>query len=434
MPRLTETTRLRLLLAGMAALEAGFLVVRARPYGAAVHGLLALALALTAVAAVAVALVPLAGGERLLAALGHVAASRSRALGTLVAATLVVGVVGVLTQQVFSWDERSVLWAADVVAREGARGLFARYAENGWLGPQHPPLVPLLYGFVARLGGVHLKLLRLVNLAFGCGVVVATFLVLERLHDRRRALVAALLLLASPLFVRIASAATNDMPLTFFFVAALLAALHLESGERDASAVLLGLVIGVGLLVKYTMLLVFPVLVALAWQLGRLPLARRHAPVVLGIAAALLLAWLDEAYALGVLGTQSERLGHLATVAERHPHFALDAIFSKTPAALGVYVVPWVLCGAWGAVERRTLEDGFLLWWIGLVFVPLVLTLPDNRYFLPAFPALAALAAGALLGRPRYAGHVLVLAWLLCAVSVLFYTRIDLAQKAFLFG
>jgi hypothetical protein len=68
------------------------------------------------------------------------------------------------------------------------------------------------------------------------------------------------------------------------------------------------------------------------------------------------------------------------------------------------------------------------------VFVPLVLTLPDNRYFLPAFPALAALAAGVLVGRPRYAGHVLLLAWLLCAVSVLFYTRIDLGQKAFLFG
>src|SRR5262249_55872876 len=162
-----------------------------------------------------------------------------------------------------------------------------------WLGPQHPPLAPLLYGAVAGALGVHLKLLRLVDLAFGCGTVVATFLVFELLYDRRHALIAALLLLASPLFVRIATAATNDMPLTFFFVAALLAALRLERSERDAAALLLGVLVGLGLLVKYTMLLVLPVLVVLAWQLGRLPLARRCAPLVLATALAFLLVWLD---------------------------------------------------------------------------------------------------------------------------------------------
>jgi len=431
---LTETARLRLQLAGMAALEAGFLVLRARPYGAAAHALLALTLLLTVLAAVAIAFAPRQPGERLLAWLMHVAASRSRAIAVVLLATLAVGGVGVVTQQVFSWDERAVLQAADLVASEGVHGLFLHYNDNAWLGPQHPPLVPLLYGAVACAFGVHLKLLRVANLLFGCGTVVMAFLVVERLYDRRRALVASLLLLASPLFVRIASAATNDMPLMFFFVAAVLLALHLERSERDGVAVLLGLVIGLGLLVKYTMLLVFPVLLALAWQLGRLPLARRHAPVVLAIAFAFLLAWLDQAYALGVLAAQQHRLGRLAGVAMRNPHWVFDAIVSKTPAALGVYVVPWMICGVLAALWRRTLEEVFALWWIALVFVPLLLTLPDNRYFLPAYPALAVLAASALLARPRVAGQALLLAWLLCAVSLLFYARIDLAQRAFLFG
>ncbi len=430
---LTETARLRLQLAGMAALEVAFLVVRARPYGAAAHALLALTLALTVTAAGAVAFAPWQPGDRLLAWLTHAAASRPRAVAVLLLATLVVGGLGVVTQQVFSWDERAVLQTAELVASEGVHGLFAHYNENAWLGPQHPPLVPLLYGAVSYAFGVHLKLLRVVNLLFGCGTVVLAFLVLERLYDRRRALVAALLLLASPLFVRIASAATNDMPLMFLFVAALLVALHLERSERDGVAVLLGTVIGLGLLVKYTMLLVFPVLVALAWQLGRLPLARRHAPVVLAVALAFLLVWLDQAYAIGVLGAQQRRLGHLAGVATRNPRWAYDAIVSKAPAALGVYLVPWVICGALAALWRRTLEEAFALWWIVLVFVPLLLTLPDNRYFLPAYPALVVLGASALLARPRVAGRALLLAWLLCAVSLLFYARIDLAQKAFLF-
>jgi 4-amino-4-deoxy-L-arabinose transferase-like glycosyltransferase len=430
---LSDTTRRNLVLAAMAVLEGGFLVLRAQPYGAAAHGLLAVVLAATVAAWTAVALLPLPRAERALAVLLRVADSRPRAVALLMGATVAVGLLGVATQQVFSWDERSVMWAADVVASDGAHGLFARYGENGWLGPQHPPLAPLFYGAIASVFGVRLKALRVANLVLGCGAVVASFLVLERLYDRRRALLASLLLLASPLFLRIASAATNDMPLTFCFLVALLAALRLERSESDPAAVLLGALIGVGLLVKYTMVLVLPVLLALAWQHGWLPLLRRHAPAVLAIAAAFLLVWLDQAYALGILGKQQQRLERLATVVVRSPHWAMDAIFSKTPSALGPYLVPWIALGAASALRRRSSADRFVLCWVLLVFVPLLLTLPDNRYFLPAFPALAALAATALLERPRIAAHVLLLAWLLCAISVLFYTRIDLAQKAFLF-
>jgi hypothetical protein len=68
-----------------------------------------------------------------------------------------------------------------------------------------------------------------------------------------------------------------------------------------------------------------------------------------------------------------------------------------------------------------------------LVFVPLLLTLPDNRYFMPAFPALMLLGARALLDRPRWAAQVLVLAWLLCALTLAFYAHIDLAERVFLF-
>jgi 4-amino-4-deoxy-L-arabinose transferase-like glycosyltransferase len=223
------------------------------------------------------------------------------------------------------------------------------------------------------------------------------------------------------------------MPLTFFFCLALLVGLRLVHDDRDRTAVALGLVIGVGLLVKYTMVLVFPVLLALAWTAGAPRRVLRHGPVVLAISAAMLLAWLDHAFALGILTAQQEHLGKLAGVSWRHPRWALDAIFSKTPSALGVYTLPWIALGAWAA-RRRLREDGFVLAWIALVFVPLVATLPDNRYFLPAFPALLLLAARALLDRPaRWTVHVLLLAWLLCAITLALYAQVDLSQRAFLF-
>jgi len=432
MPPPDDTRSLRLLLAAMGVLQACFLVVRVRPYGESAHTLLLVLLGLTALATLAVVLVPARAGDAAVALLARVCATRRRALGVLLALTAVVGVASVFTQQPFSWDERSVLWAAEVFAESGATGLFARYGESAWLGPQHPPLVPLLYGAVAAVFGSYLKLLRLVNLAFGCGTVAVVFLIVERLYDRRLALVTGLLLLASPLFVRVASAATNDMPLTFLFCLAILVALQLARDDRDRTAVALGLLIGTGLLVKYTMVLVFPVLLALAWSDGSLSRVRRHGPVVVAIAAAMLLAWLDHAYALGILTTQQQRLGRLARVSLRNPAWALDAIVSKTPAALGVYTLPWIVLGAWAA-RRRLAVDGFVLAWIALVSVPLVLTLPDNRYFLPAFPALLLLAARALLDRPRWTAQGLLLAWLLCAITLALYANVDLAQRAFLF-
>jgi 4-amino-4-deoxy-L-arabinose transferase-like glycosyltransferase len=319
----------------------------------------------------------------------------------------------------------------------------------------------LLYGAVTAVAGSHLKLLRVVDLAFGCGTVLVAFSIAERLYERRTALAAGLLLLASPLFQRIASAATNDMPLTFLFCLSVLLGLRLLRDDDGRSTVLLGLVIGCGLLVKYTMVLVLPVLLALVWcmaegapvgTVGRPrsgtgagafawlrdtaagAILRRHAPLVLVIAGTILLAWLDHAWSLGILDTQRARLGRLATVTQRSPRWALDSVLFKLPAAVGVAWLPWIALGGVAMWCRRAMQDRFVGCWIALVFVPLALTLPDNRYFLPAFPALAIVAAQALVARPRAAARVLLLALLLCAITVGFYTQIDLGQRAGVFG
>lgn len=440
-----ESTRLRLLLVLMGVLQAAFFVLRVRPYGAAEHRLLVVVLALTGIATLSVAFLPERFAGRLSASFDAASASRGRAMLVLLALASVAGVAGVLSQQPFSWDEGPVLWAAEVVAGGGPRELFARYGESHWLGPQHPPLVPLLYGTVTAVAGSHLKLLRVVDLAFGCGTVLVTFLIAERLYERRTALAAGLLLLASPLFQRIATAATNDMPLTFLFLLAVLLGLRLARDDAGRTAAALGFVVGCGLLVKYTMVLVLPVLLALACCTtggvlapGRGTtggaLVRRHGPVVLAVAGAMLLGWLDHAWSLGILDMQQQRLGHLASVTQRSPRWALDSLLFKLPAAVGVAWLPWIALGGVVMWHRRAMQDHFVAAWIVLVFVPLALTLPDNRYFLPAFPAFAVVGAQALGARPRWSARVLLLAIALCAITIAFYTQIDLGQRANVFG
>jgi hypothetical protein len=75
--------------------------------------------------------------------------------------------------------------------------------------------------------------------------------------------------------------------------------------------------------------------------------------VVLAIAFALLLVWLDHAWSLGILDRQQQRLGRLASVAQRSPGWALDALVVKAPSAIGIYVLPWVALGAATMFHRR---------------------------------------------------------------------------------
>ena len=89
---LSESTRLRLLLVLMGALQAGFLALRARPYGADAHVLLAVVLALTALATLLAVYLPERFADRATTLLDAASATHARALGALLVLTLLAGV------------------------------------------------------------------------------------------------------------------------------------------------------------------------------------------------------------------------------------------------------------------------------------------------------------------------------------------------------
>jgi 4-amino-4-deoxy-L-arabinose transferase-like glycosyltransferase len=439
----------------MVVLAVGWLVVRshltAEPMTAAIWGTIAAAI----VAGAACALAPDRWAARAGIGLARLAATDGRATAFVAVAAVVVGVFAAWVQRPYSWDEPLVVSSARIVADEGIGAFFARYASIPWLGTNHPPLVVLVFGLAMRLAGPDLLPLRLLAVLVGVGTTVACLAIARRLVDREAALLAPLVLLSSPLFDRMLSAAMNDVFVTFCFTWAVLLTMRLGDlpgsapGAEDARperatstietrrAVLLGLVLGTGLLVKYTMILVYPVLAAILLVQGTLAARWRACAIALGISGAIFGAWLMVAWNLEVLGPQVEwtaRMGGVATRSARGFRFALDALFTKLPSGLGLYNLPLLALGLARFATLPPRSRRVLAGWIVLVSVPLLSTLPDNRYFLPVYPAFAILSAVGIVqvahpGRAR----VLALAWLLCGVTLAYYTTVDLRQRAFLF-
>ncbi|NJN53538.1 MAG: hypothetical protein HC804_01565 [Anaerolineae bacterium] len=80
---------------------------------------------------------------------------------------------------------------------------------------------------------------------------------------------------------------------------------------------------------------------------------------------------------------------------------------------------------------RRHRADGMILLWITAVWLPLFFTLPDHRYFLSSFPALAIIMAANTQTIPKSIDRSLLLAFLYCAGAL--YLFVDWSRAAQLF-
>ena len=426
--RLRELERERgaLLLLGMTALQIATLVVRAAKLGPPSHEIVGVVLLISALACALAIALPEAAIEPLRTAARSAAATPMRAALVLASVTLVVLVTNVFVQQPNAWDERGLLTAAPVIASRGFSGFSEAYKGNAWLGPQHPPLPALVHAAVWALGGKNVVAMRMIAVAFGCGAVLSVFGIGARLYGSRTGLLMAGLLLTSPLLVRITSAVTNDAPLLFFFCLAILLGLRLLDGPTDRRAIALGLVVGLGLLTKYTMILVYPVLIVLPWVGGIPSRPWRLLAIVLAVSLSMLGLWLLAAQQMGVLGQQSRNIEHLAGDATRDPRYILHGMLVRLPSAVGIFALPVILLGLVRCMRFERRADALILVWLVAIVVPLMATLPLNRFFLPAFPTFSAAMALAIEDRPASAPRVVLLLGALCEATLIYYGWVDL--------
>jgi len=390
----------RLVVAAMTVLQIGWLaaivLTGASPFTAriALAGLMALA------AAAAALMAPAAWLDRG-AVVGRWFAARDRRMLALITAVVVVagGIYVFHTNLSFS-DEGQIAAIAQLISDEGFGSFFRRFSTLPWLGDRHPPLMPLLYGLVARLVGDHLVVLRLTDLLlFALPAALLCWRLAIRLVGRRAAALAWPVFVAMPYFLRLGAVAMLDMALVTWFTLALLMMVWLEERPRLGLGLRIGLVAGVGLLTKYHMALLAPALAA--WLIVRRPGAAvwRALGVASVVGLAIVAAWFAVASQLGASSVQTAQVLRHVTFVSRTIlglQFALETVVTRLPSGLGAFTLPLLAVGVWHLWRQGGMASRTVLGVVGAVWLPLLVTVPDPRYFAPTFPLLAA-AAGAWL-------------------------------------
>jgi 4-amino-4-deoxy-L-arabinose transferase-like glycosyltransferase len=347
---------------------------------------------------------------------------------------LLVGGVYATQQRLWAFDEEGSWRAARVVAERGVRQLFVNYGERFWLGGQHPPLSPIVRGGVMALLGSSLWVARWVNVLATAVTVGLVYALGWQLGNGRVALYAALSYVAFPLVLRLGTTAMVEPLLVLLFTAVCMMALQVARRSAWIDWLLLAVLLLLGMLTKYTMILALPIVLGIllggrSWrQMGRLLLAAAGLGLLLAVAVAVLVT------ESAVLRQQAAAIWHYAGMVltnEYGRQLLLETVSNRLPSSLGVYNVPLLAVGGILAVWQRGRMNGVLLLWVTAVWLLLLLTLPDHRYFLSSFPALAVLMARALAGLPAGAGRILLLALLYCGGSL--YIFVDWMRTGQLF-
>ncbi|MFZ1400423.1 MAG: glycosyltransferase family 39 protein, partial [Candidatus Promineifilaceae bacterium] len=243
-----------------------------------------------------------------------------------------------------------------------------------------------------------------------------------------------LLLFTFPLMLRLSAAMMVEVPLTFFFTLTVWFTLRLAERPSLGRLLLVGLVIGLGLLSKYTMVFVLPLVFGIFMVYGSFKQALRYLGGLALIGFLFLVGWLLLASRLNVLqgqlATVLEYAGLVLTT-EYGRQVLFETMTNRLPSGLGVYNLPIITLGVVFLLNRRRKVDWVLLLWMLSVWLPLTLTLPDHRYFLPSFPAVALAAALGLQQVPKAAQRGLLLALLLAGSTL--YLYVDWVRAAELF-
>ncbi|MCC6500685.1 MAG: glycosyltransferase family 39 protein [Anaerolineales bacterium] len=343
-------------------------------------------------------------------------------LALLAIVLLFVGVYYASWQRAWPFDEVQNFNSAFKISEKGWAEFFAQYAKNNYLANRHPPLIFMINGLAMSVFGERLMTIRMVTLVFGYGMFVSAYFLAADLYGKKVAVLTVLVLISFPLILRESTAGLLDIQATLFFVLSLWLALKLTEKPSWKWGVALGLSLGLGLLTKYMVMLIIPLLLLIFLVRGNYRAIA--SPVVLSflVASVLFLFWAWFGSRIGVrvptiagfspsdlfTAVPVENVAPLQTeniieeisispgsflFSDWGRRFLLDSLITKLPSGLGAYNLPLLLLGLFLLMREKTKADWFLGMWIGVISLLLVLTLPDHRYFMVIFPALAMIGA-----------------------------------------
>lgn len=366
------------------------------------------------------------------------------------------------TYRVLLRDEVQLLNAVKLYVDQGQDYFFNHYAQIPWLGNQHPPLPVLIIAFVVDLFESDIYFpARITSTILGLGTALCTYLIAKQLYDRKVALFSMILLLAMRSFNVAMLSSNNDIFVVFFFTLTVLLVLKLKDTEEDTFvrraglAVVAGISLGLGLLSKYTMFFAYLMLLPLLyrpftkWHINTRMWYKKRADLGLALLTVLVSllvfsVWLDYLFRSGVINVQASVLLHYMGAdtepkvpdeiqlieygyfSEWRLKFTLKALAYRIWSGTGIYNLPLMGLGIWAWIRQdkrgeKVEENRFIGYWLAIIFIPVLMALPVNRYFLPAYPALAILMANGLNVFCEKPARVLVLALLLSYTMAIIY-------------
>jgi 4-amino-4-deoxy-L-arabinose transferase-like glycosyltransferase len=298
------------------------------------------------------------------------------------------------------------LWRLDAVGFNSDEAVYAGQAAALAGDPElsaifpifraHPLLFHVALSGLYRFGVDDLSA-RLVTVAVGVATVALTYAVGVVLWDRRAGLLAALFLALQPYHVVVTRQVLLDGPMTFFTTAALLCLAAYAKSAAPAWLAAMGASLGLACLTKETAVVLVGA-VALFFLITPAVRAGARVLATATIAFAAIVAAHPLALAIAGGGGGSTARSYLVWQLLRRPNHEWTFYATSAAPALGLLLLAAAAAGLWRGPRPDRFQRKLLLSWIAAPSLFFALwPVKGYQYLLPIAPAIALLAAGALV-------------------------------------
>ena len=289
-------------------------------------------------------------------------------------------------------DELNNLHQASYLADNGLQQWWANYSTvNAWMGPQHPPLLALLYGLFYLVAGPHLLAGRLFNILFSMLSLMVGARMIRRCTNETTAVLALLCWPIFPLWLFNGTAALLESPFLLIFLLATDAFIQFRHKSSARQAAIVGLWMTLGLMCRYNIALLFPCMFfLLAGPAHRWLLTQRRTWWIVGVPLLALAPLAGYAAVSNLLVIQAGPLAStLLLLRKGGLDYLIAFLLPLWPLHVGAQTLPILFLGFW-ALTRKTPDDLLLLTIGGAYFLVVLLLHPNPRYLVPAVPFIAA--------------------------------------------
>ena len=285
------------------------------------------------------------------------------------------------------YDDAVYAHIAKAIVRSGD---WVNIQSNGFPALEHPPGFVWMQAALFTVFGFSDFLARLPSAVCGVGTVLLVFWLARRLLNERAAVLAMLVMLATPYFIKYTSHGMTDVPFTFLFTAAICAWVKAEEDGRWYVAV--SVVTAYALLTRGIVGLAVPATLLLARRAGW------KAGVAIAVAFLPLLAW---------YGHQWNVYGSFFW--DVQANFLSDKINGDVAGVrrfTGVFEYAWMMVQSYwpwlpfliGGLWLRDKRLSLLVIWCAVMYAACsVGGSRVLRYLLPAYPAFSIFAAVGLM-------------------------------------